>query len=396
MGAAYDIFGNGRTAVKVNLGKYLQAADGSSITGGQLNPLSRVSSSANRTWTDANGNFDPDCDLRDPQVQDLRAAGGDFCGLNSNLNFGLPVFNTTFDPNTLTGWGKRQYDWNFGVQVQQELLPRVSVNVGYFRRWFGNFFVTDNLATTAADYHSFSVTAPADPRLPDGGGYTLSNLYDVTPALSGVNDNFQTYSKVYGNESRQWNGVEVNVTARVREGLTFQGGTSTGRTTTDECELREVLPEIGLLDPYCRTAPPFLTQFKGLGSYVIPVIDVQLSGTFQSLPGDALEANYDVPSAVVAPSLGRPLSGNEQFAEINLVAPGDVIGDRINQLDFRVSKILRFGRTRAQIAVDLYNALNANSVESYNETFVAGGGTWPRPTGILEARFVKITTQFDF
>jgi hypothetical protein len=396
MGAAYDVFGNGKTAIKVSLGKYLQAADGSSITGGQLNPLSRVSSSANRTWTDANGNFHPDCDLRDRQVQDLRASGGDFCGLNSNLNFGLPVFSTTFDPAIITGWGKRQYDWNFGVQVQQELLPRISVNVGYFSRRFGNFFVTDNLATTAADYDRFSVTAPRDPRLPDGGGYTLANLYNVRPALSGVTNNFQTFSKAYGDETRRWNGVEVNFTARVRNGLTFQGGTSTGRLTTDNCELREVLPEIGLLDPYCKETPPLTTQFKGLGSYIVPVIDVQVSGTFQSLVGDLLAANYNFPSSVVAQSLGRPLAGNAQFANINLIDPGDVYGDRINQLDFRVSKLLRFGGKRAQIALDLYNALNANSVESYNQTFVAGSGSWPRPTSILEARFIKITTQFDF
>ena len=99
-------------------------------------------------------------------------SGGDFCGLNSNLNFGRPVFNTTYDPDTLTGWGKRAYDWNFGIQVQQELLPRVSVNVGYFRRVFGNFFVTDNRATRTTDYDTFSITAPADPRLPGGGNYT--------------------------------------------------------------------------------------------------------------------------------------------------------------------------------------------------------------------------------
>lgn len=396
MGAAYDIFGNGKTAIKVNLGKYLAAADGSSITGSTLNPLSRVSTSANRTWTDANGNFHPDCDLRNPQVQDLRPSGGDFCGLNSNLNFGLPVFSTTFDPDIITGWGKRAYDWNFGVQVQQELLPRISVNVGYFRRMFGNLFVTDNLATTAADYDRFSVTAPNDPRLPDGGGYELSNLYNVRPELSGVTNNFQTFSKNYGQQTRHWNGVEVNFTARVRNGLTFQGGTSTGRLTTDECELREVLPEIGLLDPFCRETPPFTTQFKGLGSYVIPVIDVQVSGTFQSLVGDLLAANYNFTSAEVAESLGRPLSGNAQFATINLIDPGDVYGDRINQLDFRVSKLFRFGGTRAQIALDLYNALNANSIESYNQTFVAGSQSWPRPTAILEARFIKITTQFDF
>jgi hypothetical protein len=276
------------------------------------------------------------------------------------------------------------------------VLPRVSVDVGYARRTFQNFMVTDNLAVGPDDFDQFSIVAPADSRLPNGGGYTLSNLYDVRPALSGVTDDFQTFSKAYGRETRHWNGVEVNFTARVRNGLTFQGGTSTGRLTTDTCELREVLPEIGLLDPYCKETPPFTTQFKGLGSYVIPVVDVQVSGTLQSLVGDQLSANYSFPSAVVAASLGRPLSGNAQFATINLIEPGDVYGDRINQLDFRVSKLFRFGGTRAQIAIDLYNALNANSVQSYNQTFIAGSGSWPRPTSILEARFIKLTTQFDF
>ena len=395
IGAAYDLFGNGKTAIKVNAGKYLAAADGSSITGGLLNPLSRVSTTANRTWTDANSNWKPDCDLLNPQTQDLRVSGGDFCGQSSNLNFGRPVFSTTYDPDTLTGWGKRAYDWNFGVQVQQELLPRVSVNVGYFRRIFGNFFAVDNRSTLASDYNTFSIIAPSDPRLPGGGGQTISGLYDVVPLLSGVTDNYQTFSDVYGHRRRHWNGVEVNFTARIRNGLTFQGGTSTGRRMDDTCEIRAALPETALLDPYCHTEPPFLTDFKGLGSYTIPRIDVQVSGTFQSLPGDALTADYNVPSETVRLSLNRPLSGNVQFANINLVEPGDVIGDRINQLDFRVGKVFRFAGKRAQIAVDLYNALNGNPVESYNQAFIAGGA-WLVPTGILTARFAKLTAQFDF
>jgi hypothetical protein len=210
-----------------------------------------------------------------------------------------------------------------------------------------------------------------------------------------VSNNFQTFSDAYGKQRRHWNGVEVNFTARVRGGLTLQGGTSTGRRIDDTCEIRAVLPETGLLDPYCLQEPPFQTDFKGLAAYTIPRIDVQISGTFQSIPGDLLSAEYDVPSSTVALSLGRPLSGNIQFAEVDLVAPGDVKGDRINQLDFRVSKILRFGRARTQLAVDLYNALNANPIENYNQAFIAGGA-WLTPTGILSARFAKLTAQFDF
>jgi hypothetical protein len=231
--------------------------------------------------------------------------------------------------------------------------------------------------------------------LPDGGGQTISGLYDVVPVLSGVTDNYQTFADVYGHRRRHWNGVEVNFTARIRGGLTFQGGTSTGRRMDDTCEIRAALPETALLDPYCLSEPPFLTDFKGLGSYTIPRIDVQVSGTFQSLPGDALEANYNVPSETARLTLGRPLSGNVQFANINLVEPGDVIGDRINQLDFRVGKVFRFGGKRAQIALDLYNALNGNPVESYNQAFIAGGA-WLVPQGILTARFAKLTAQFDF
>ena len=183
-------------------------------------------------------------------------------------------------------------------------------------------------------------------------------------------------------------------------GLTFQGGTSTGRRIDDNCEIRAAVPEIALgaqsaNQPYCLQEPPFLTDLKALGSYTIPRIDVQVSGTFQSIPGDPLNANYQVPSATAALSLGRPLSGNVQFAQVNLVEPGEVIGDRINQVDLRVGKILRFRNMRTQISVDLYNALNANPIETYNQAFIAGGA-WLTPTGILTARFAKITAQVDF
>ena len=399
-GVAYDVFGNGKTSLKVSMGKYLAAADGSSITGALTNPLSRISTQVTRTWTDTNKNFKPDCDLSNPLAQDLRSSGGDFCGQINNLNFAKPVFSNTYDRAILNGWGIRPYDWNIGVQVQQEVLPRVSVNVGYFRRWFGNFFATDNLSVKASDYTPFSVTAPLDSRLPGGGGQVISGLYDVAPALFGQTNNFITRADNFGTQTQHWNSIEINLTARMRQGLTFQGGTSTGRLTTDNCEIVAQLPEAtftatGARNPYCHVEPPFLTQFKGLASYNIPKVDVQISGTIQSIPGSNLAANFSVPSAQAALSLGRPLAGNAPFATVSLVTPGAVLGDRINQLDLRAGKVFRFGRTRALIGVDLYNALNSSAIQQYNQTFIANGN-WLTPTLILPARFAKISAQVDF
>src|SRR6185436_11430843 len=118
-----------------------------------------------------------------------------------------------------------------------QVLQRVSVDVGYFRRWYGNFLVTDNRALSAADFDRFSLTAPADARLPGGGGYTVAPLYNVVPAkFSLAADNFVTLSDNFGTQIQHWNGVDVNVNARFASGLVVQGGTSTGRTSTDNCE----------------------------------------------------------------------------------------------------------------------------------------------------------------
>jgi hypothetical protein len=149
------------------------------------------------------------------------------------------------------------------------------------------------------------------------------------------------------------------------------------------------------LNPYCRVVDAFLTQAKWLGTYTIPRADVQVSATFQSVPGAQLAANYAVPNAAIVPSLGRSLSGNAANATVNLVTPGTLYGDRINQLDFRAGKVMRFGRTRTQVSLDLYNLLNTDATQTYNQTFVLNGA-WLTPTGILAARFAKITAQIDF
>jgi hypothetical protein len=421
MGVSYDLFGTGTTALKMSLGKYLE---GAGVTGNyaNTNPTLRMpqttqtfgTAGVTRAWTDANQNFVPDCDLSNSAAQDLSGIGGDLCGVMSNTRFGTNVLTNNFDPAILHGWGVRPSDWSLTASIQQQIGSRSSVDVTYARRSYHGFFVADNLSLQPSDLTPFSIVAPLDPRLPGGGGYVVSDLYDVVPGKSGQVNNLVADSDKYGTWYQYFNGVDVSLNARVGKDFALVGGISTGQTVSDSCVVRAQLPELattttgtsafgaGLaasavapLSPYVDVAFGILTQFRGLSSYTVPKIDVHVAATFQSKPGAMLAANYAAPNSAVAPSLGRDLSGNAANATVNLVAPGTMYGDRINQLDVRVAKTLRYGRSRTLIALDLYNTLNSSAVLTYNNTFVPGG-SWLQPLTILTPRFLKVTAEIDF
>jgi hypothetical protein len=316
-------------------------------------------------------------------------------------------------------------NWEFSAGVQHELLPRTYVDVAYFRRAYQNFVVTDNRAVSAADYDRFSITAPTDSRLPGGGGYQVEGLYDLKPGSFGrPADNFVTLAKNYGDQVERWHGVDVNVNMRPQAGLLLQGGLSTGSTLTDVCDIADDIPEVLLGTPapggtgaavspgvlavatsnggaisnqwvpaqHCRQQSPFLTNVKFAGSYTVPRVDMLVSGTFRSVPGPEIYANFVATNAVVAPSLGRPLSGGAQNLPVTILEPGSLYGERLNQVDVRVGKILRFGRTKTTVNLDVYNLFNVNTVLTLNNAYAS----WQRPTSILLARFAKISAQFDF
>ena len=160
-----------------------------------------------------------------------------------------------------------------------------------------------------------------DARLPDGGGNTIDGFLDRNPNTATLApNNFFTLARDYGDQIQQWNGVDLTMNARIRPDLYVQGGMSTGRTLTDNCDILAKLPESNPLGvPYCRQLTNFLTQYKFLGSYTVPKIVVQLSGAFQSIPGPNLAANRVVVPAQT--TLGRPFT-NAANLTLNLVEPG--------------------------------------------------------------------------
>ena len=400
LSAAYDLFGDGKTALKMNLGKYVMAQDSNGAPFGPASgaPANRLARSADRSWADANRNYIPDCDLFN------LAANGE-CGAASDQNFGRPVVSTVYDPD-LNGWGVRPDNKTFDVTLQRQLLPRMGASVSYHRRWFGNFIVTDNRATTASDYTLFDLPVPNDPRLPVSG--VVTGFSNVNPDKFGQVDNYVTRAKNFGNQTEQWNGMDFTMNARLQD-VTMQGGLSTGRASRNDCEVRAKVPELPVTPNPLQTGPPpgaaplaycdlteaFQTQIKFLGAYTIPRIGVQVAATLQNIPGQDIQAVWAAPNAAVAPLLRRDLSGRATNITLNVLPPNTYFSDRTTQLDMRFAKILRFYGTRSQISLDLFNALNANTVQTYNSNYLPTGA-WRTPNGVLAPRVVKVSGQIDF
>jgi hypothetical protein len=303
-GVAWDVFGTGRTALKANIGKYLQTATNDENYAVN-NPagLSRfVTFVTNRSWIDGDNDRVIDCDLMNFAAQSPVATGSvDTCGALSgnNLNFGNPNPNATVvNPAILKGWGVRPSDWGLNVSVQHEVLPRVSVEVGYNRRWFQNFFVTDNQAVGPEDYTPWTFTAPQHDALPGGGGYPIDLQVITSAAALRPARNYITFETDYGDARTQyWHGVTVSATARLAAGLTVQGGTTTGRGVRNRCDTAAALPEEFLVGPgspiaridTCDVTEPWLTSIRGLANYTVPWVDVLVSANFRSLnPANAL------------------------------------------------------------------------------------------------------------
>jgi hypothetical protein len=416
MGVAYDVFGNGKTALKVNVAKYLETAQNGGLYT-QNNPAVTFQQTTNRSWTD-NGNLAPDCDLMNPAAQNSLATGGDNCGPWTNLNFGIPFGTTRVNPEVQSGWGVRNYDWQFGVAVQQEIVPRVALDVSYNRRTWGNFFFTDNLALGPQDFDTVTITAPQNAKLPDGGGHQVTFLTRNARTALGATENYVTTGDDYGDARVYWHGVDVQVSARLGR-LFMQLGSSGGRGVRDYCEIAEQLPELYVTGGSilanqqvgsCAISEDWLTSIRGLASWTVPKVDVLISGTVRSTPGvapaggtvgsngNSLAANFNVSSAFLQTQTGRPLTPGLAQQSVNLLLQGHTFPDTINSLDLRFGKNLRFGRTRTNVAIDLYNVFNSNTGTAYNQTYdpVTNGATWLNPTTVLNPRFARFNVTFDF
>jgi hypothetical protein len=461
LAAAYDVTADGKTALKVTLNKYVQSLSlaGPAISANPLSGGRGILNNYSRRWSDVNGDFVVDCDLATPQPH-----------LECTNAIAANVLNVT--PTALTdasariGWHRRPYNWEFSLGIQRQLW-RGSIDVSYFRRAFGNFSAIDDTACVdvvartgcreSDNYRSYDITVPVDSRLPGGGGYRLEGFVDPDctgpsakcgaataadiAALTPANQLVMT-DDIGAQQIENWNGIDVAADVRTG-GLFVRAGTSTGRRYTNECGVWARLPEVqGPARPFaqCEVTEPFRSSFKGVAVYTVPrapvlpdwlallVEDVELAVSVQSIPGNEMSANYDMTSgefATTCPSpvadtscstLGRfpaNLATARDTRNVVVVVPGTLFDTRHDQVDLKVGRLFRHGRTRTRVNLLVFNAFNASPVLIRNNTIAqsATPGSYAAtqrpqadgsynslwvPTAILQPRFAAFSVTVDF
>jgi Carboxypeptidase regulatory-like domain len=392
VGVAYDLLGNGKTAVKAGVGRYVESLNTGYAT--SFGPGAGVVLSTNRTWSDSDSDFFPDCDLKNT------GRNGE-CGPMDNASFGQIALNTVPEAGFMNGFGKRQYNWQASAGVDHELRPGMAISATYYRRWFGNFTVTDNTLVSPSDYDPYCITAPSDARLGSIAGSQICGLYDINPTKFGQVANVVGLASKFGNPTEVYNGFDLNFAARFGKGGRVSGGWNIGNTfvsgaaggttfsKTDNCFVVDSPQQLY----NCKSENPYQSRIRFNGWYPLPW-DLQVAATFQSLPAANYGASYTVSNAAIQPSLGRALAGGTNNVTIDLLPQGAAyLDNRITQLDLRLTKMLRLGARKLQANVDLFNVFNSSTVLQVNSTY---GPNWLMPTQILDARLLKFSVQIDF
>jgi hypothetical protein len=414
-GIAYDLFGNGKTALKANFGRYM-TPDVSTFAN-LFNPIATFTDT--RTWTDV------DLAGRSLATNGDGVAQDNEIGPSNNPNFGK-ITNRSLDANF-----KRESNLQYGGGIQHELRTGVAVNFNWYRRQIFNTPFTRNRAVDPlADWTTTGVVNPLD-----GEAITV---YQINQNKNGITPDLYL-SNMTETSLRQntYNGFEVGLSARLPRRTLVFGGWSLERTVDVDCTMNTANASATLNSPntlrFCdqsgalyqdlgRSADiPYQHGFKLNGN--LPLwYGFEISGSLQSYPG-AIKATTGgvswtinrgttrypadctvagcTPGAIVLPSR----FAGDPAVTLQLASPGTRYEPRWNQLDFGVRRTFRLRRgVTLQAQVDLFNALNANPVLTEGtslSTTVApflsadpnAGGT---PTSILQPRIIRLAAQFRF
>ena len=387
LGASYDLFGDGRTAVKVGLESVRRRDRRGRHHPGQppghdLGDLR--DEELDRLQRQFRAGLRPDQSAVEPRVRpdlepELRQEQSECDALRSGRAGRAGASATT------TGKCRRRFS--------ASCRGRVSATFAYYRRWYGNVTATDNLDVTPADFDPFCITLPADARLPGGGGNRQCGYYNVSQAKFGQVHNYITlrYRRQLRPGDRGLRRLRLDDQRAAARGAQVSGGVSLGRTATNTCGVVDS-PQESL---FCEVAPPFQPNIKAQGVYALPWYgvaarrgDSERSGRadHRDLHGDQRRGGAVARAQLVV----RRRPGRWS---VPIIQPGTLYEKRQTQLDLRLSKRFVVQRARILGSIDMFNILNLAGIDAVNTNY---GPIWLRPTRIQGTRYVKFSAQLDF
>jgi hypothetical protein len=393
--AVYDLFGNGRTALKANYSKYHRQYDADPATA--YSPVGLISE--RRNWFDcllnAAGNACSGAAAatnRDGIVQDHEIGPSPAGG-----TFGVIRNNTLGDLD-------RRYNWEFTVGVQHQLMPRLAVGAMMYKRTIHEIQMTDRSFITTADYTPFTVRMPAE----ISRDADVAAVLDANEMITVYNLN-QAKNSVFGQglvdrsaeEDRSlYTGFETSFSTRLPGGAVLFGSWTAEKNTSVFCENDDNPngPPTGDLyqgrnvargGRFCDQREfnmPFLHEFKLAGNYSLPY-GVDVGAVVQSFGGLERVIQW-TPAANLFPNGQRT-----QSQTLILTEPGALYGERWDQLDVNFKKNIRYGNKVHTFQIDIFNVFNNNSIRTMNDTIGASLG---QVTAIMPGRFPRIGYQFKF
>jgi Carboxypeptidase regulatory-like domain len=396
---AYDLFGNGQTAIKFGWGKYYQQQTGNFAQ-------TYVSSAVNesRNWFD--------CDIN---------AAGSACSTTSlaTNNDGIAQLNE-IGPTKSPTFGVRP-DRNPDPAIQREsseettvsfshsLFSRFSVSGGYYHRSAQNVSTTDRTNTSQADYTSFALPMPAltSPSLAGGADATLNGVLDPNDTLT-VYKISAAAAALYGTglvdknvaDQSIYDGFDFYIQGRLKGGSTVFGSWTVEKNVSVFCSSNDnpngpavndlytgspIVSNGGRFCDWRKFQIPFTHEFKASGSYPLPH-GIDIGAVFQSYAGSPRVITYTVPAASFP-------GGQTNTETIILNKPGSLFYPRYNQVDLNFKKNFRVGRKSFSGQVDLFNALNGNAIFARNSAIGASLG---QVQTILQGRIVRLAFQMRF
>jgi hypothetical protein len=390
-GVAWDVFGNGKTALKAFAGRFVggHALD---ITT-QANPIYLQTDT--RSWTDLDGDgsvLNPD---GTPQYGEI--------GPPNNKLFGTALGVTKIDPNLV-----RDKNWTYELTASHELFPRISVGGGYYhRRYYDLYWVHNRVVgdVNSGDWIPFTYTAPADPRLNNGGGEQIT-LYNLVPSKVGVKDNFLTNS----NDYRTYDGLEATANFQLPKSAFLFTSVTAGKTHTYACTGGGVNAFLinGVATAqdnpnnlrYCNQTTPYRYIYK-LSAGIPLAHGVNISGNWQifDAPGAGLflePAYYAANYVVNAGNAGRTITGGHTSPgsiNVNLLRPNTIYKDYYKFVDMRFAKTMTLGKLHTTALAEFNNIFNMTSINAVTQNY---GSNWLRPATVQRGLNVRFGLQMRF